>query len=398
MRTKTNILSHTFAEKNKQPMKTKIMMSLLSILSLYSFAQSPDDVKKKIGKLFQKEMNSKNVKDAQFHIYSESLKIDWYFSENENGEEINKQRPFYTASIGKMFTATSIAILKDEEKLSFNDPIEKFLEEDIMDSLLIFEGKDYSSDIKISHLLQHTSGLPDYFEDETKDGQAGLLESLIANPEKNWEVKEIIDYTKTHFDARFAPGTGYHYTDTEYILLGLIIENISGKPLHEFFEKNIFAPLKMHHTYFNLKSKPISETEEMLPFYADDTEVSSFQSLSLDWAGGGIVSTTEDLILFEEALLNGELVEASTLKQMQNWINESKGTYYGYGLRKWKLRELFPTLPKLTLIGHSGSTAANLYYCPELDVYMAGSFNQTTYTKKSVVFLVKVLAQLQKMK
>jgi len=292
-------------------MKTKIMMSLLSILSLYSFAQSPAEVQNKIGKLFQKEMNSKNVKDAQFRIYSESLKIDWYFSENENGEEINPQRPFYTASIGKMFTATSIAILKDEGKLSFNDPIEKFLEEDIMDSLLIFEGKDYSSDIKISHLLQHTSGLPDYFEDETKDGKPGLLESLIVNPEKKWEVKEIIDFTKTHFNARFAPGTGYHYTDTEYILLGLIIENISEIPLHEFFEKNIFAPLKMNHTYFNLKSEPISKTDKMLPFYADEIEVSSFQSLSLDWAGGGIVSTTEDLIQFEEALLNGELVENS---------------------------------------------------------------------------------------
>jgi D-alanyl-D-alanine carboxypeptidase len=379
-------------------MKTKIIMSLLSILSMYNFAQSPEEVKNKIGKLFQKEMNSKNVKDAQFQIYSESLKIDWYFSKNENGEEINQEQPFYTASIGKMFTATSIAILKDEGKLSFSEPIEKFLAEDIMDSLHIYKGKDYSSVLTISQLLQHTSGLPDYFEDKTKDGQAGLLEKFIVNPEKNWEVKEIIDYTKTHFDARFAPGTGYHYTDTEYILLGLIIENISGMPLHEFFEKNIFAPLKMNHTYFNLKSEPISITDKILPFYADNIEVSSFQSLSLDWAGGGVVSTTKDLIRFEVALLNGELVETTTLEQMQNWTNESKGTYYGYGLRKWKLRELFPTLPKLTLIGHSGSTAANLYYCPELDIYMAGSFNQTTYTKKSFVFLVKVLTQLQKIK
>jgi D-alanyl-D-alanine carboxypeptidase len=365
---------------------------------MYNFAQSPEEVKNKIGKLFQKEMNSKNVKDAQFQIYSESLKIDWYFSKNENGEEINQEQPFYTASIGKMFTATSIAILKDEGKLSFSEPIEKFLAEDIMDSLHIYKGKDYSSVLTISQLLQHTSGLPDYFEDKTKDGQAGLLEKLIVNPEKNWEVKEIIDYTKTHFDARFAPGTGYHYTDTEYILLGLIIENISGMPLHEFFEKNIFAPLKMNHTYFNLKSEPISITDKILPFYADNIEVSSFQSLSLDWAGGGVVSTTKDLIRFEVALLNGELLETTTLEQMQNWTNESKGTYYGYGLRKWKLRELFPTLPKLTLIGHSGSTAANLYYCPELDIYMAGSFNQTTYTKKSFVFLVKVLTQLQKIK
>jgi D-alanyl-D-alanine carboxypeptidase len=373
-------------------------MSLFTILSLYNFAQSPEEVKNKIRKLFEKEMNSKNVRDAQFHIYSESLKIDWYFSENEDGEEISKQQPFYTASIGKMFTATSIAILKDDGKLNFNDPLEKFLNADVMDSLLIFEGKDYSSKITISNLLQHTSGLPDYFEDKTKDGQAGLLESLIVSPEKNWEIIEILDYTKNNFDAHFAPGNGYHYTDTEYLLLGLVIEKISGMSLDDFFKMNIFVPLKMNHTYFNLKSDPISKTEEILSFYADDIEVSSFQSLSLDWAGGGVVSSTQDLIRFEEALLNGELVKGSTLEQMQNWLNESKGTYYGYGLRKWKLRELFPTLPKLTLIGHSGSTAANLYYCPELDVYISGSFNQTAYTKKSVVFLVKVLSQLQKLK
>ncbi len=379
-------------------MKTKIVMGFLSLLNLYNFAQSPEAVENKIGKLFEKEMNSKNVQDAQFRVYSESLTIDWYFSANNKGQEINENQPFYTASIGKMFTASAIALLKDHGKLSFSDPIEKFLEEVIMDSLLIFEGKNYSSNLTISHLLQHTSGLPDYFEDDTKDGQPNLITELLSKPEKNWEIKEILDYTKTHFDAHFAPGTDYHYTDTEYILLGLIIEKISGIPLHQFFEKNIFAPLNMNHTYLNLKSEAIKETEKLLPFYADDIEVSSFQSLSLDWAGGGIVSTTKDLIRFEEALLNGELVEASTLEQMQIWIKESKGTYYGYGLRKWVLRELFPTLPKLTLIGHSGSTASYLYYCPQLDVYVSGSFNQTAHTKKSVVFLVKVLAQLQKMK
>jgi D-alanyl-D-alanine carboxypeptidase len=77
---------------------------------------------------------------------------------------------------------------------------------------------------------------------------------------------------------------------------------------------------------------------------------------------------------------------------MQNWTPETRGMEYGFGLRKIAFRKLFPTLPDLTIIGHSGSTGSFMFYCPELDVYLAGTLNQTEEVKESVVLMVKVLS------
>lgn len=80
---------------------------------------------------------------------------------------------------------------------------------------------------------------------------------------------------------------------------------------------------------------------------------------------------------------------------MQNWTPESKGMYYGFGLRKFVLKELFFTLPDVTIIGHSGSTGSFMYYCPEWDTYLTGTFNQTEYLKEHVMFLAKVMTALK---
>jgi D-alanyl-D-alanine carboxypeptidase len=81
---------------------------------------------------------------------------------------------------------------------------------------------------------------------------------------------------------------------------------------------------------------------------------------------------------------------------MQNWVPETRGMEYGFGLRKISFKELFLVLPDLTIIGHSGSTGSFMFYCPELDVYLAGTLNQTDEVKNSVKFMVKIVALLDK--
>ena len=81
---------------------------------------------------------------------------------------------------------------------------------------------------------------------------------------------------------------------------------------------------------------------------------------------------------------------------MQDWVPETRGMYYGFGLRKVVLKELFPTLPPYTLIGHMGSTGSFLFYCPERNLYFAGTLNQTTAVRQSVALPAKILAVLRK--
>lgn len=380
-------------------MKNLIAILILSYLFLESTAGNDiQKTKDKTEKLFNKELKKENVHNAFLAVYSPTKNIDWSFAGGEfkTGEAVTASNPFYTASIGKTFTATSISILVEQGKLKFSDKISNYLSEDIMNGLHVFEGTDYSHDITIAHLLQHTSGLPDYYEGNTIDGSPNMMELLVTDTSRLWEIKELIDFSKEKMKSIFPPGQGYSYTDTEYILLGLIIENVSDMPLHDFFKKYFFVPNKMSHTYMNLRSTPLQPTEKMAELYVDEFELGTATSLSLDWAGGGIVSTAGDLIKFQYALNTGNIISKSTLQLMQDFVPESRGMYYGFGLRKFVFKELFPTLPDMEIIGHSGSSGSFMYYCPQLDVYLAGTLNQTEEVKESVVLLVKILAQINK--
>ncbi|WP_417593361.1 serine hydrolase domain-containing protein [Owenweeksia hongkongensis] len=377
-------------------MKTLITFLALLLTVNTAFAQ-PSKEEQKIRKIFEKELKSKDVHNAFFAVHSDKLNLDWNWAEGEfkDGTKVTTDNPFFSASIGKTFTATTIVLLKEEGKLQFNDPISNYLSKEIMDSLHIYEGVDYSNEITVSQLLQHRSGLPDYFEDEPANGPS-MRELLVTDTAHFWTPMELLLFAKDQMQPHFAPGTGYHYSDTEYILLGIIIENLTGKALHQVFEERIFRPLEMKHTSMYLRSKPMKKMGKMAELYIEDLEISTCTSLSLDWAGGGLLTTCEDLLKFEQALINGEIVSSTSFEKMQNWTLESKGMYYGFGFRKFVLKELFFTLPDVVLLGHSGSTGSFMYYCPEWDVYLMGTFNQTEYLREHVMFLAKVMTALKK--
>jgi D-alanyl-D-alanine carboxypeptidase len=375
-----------------------ILTSVVVLSTKCSSVKSLEEAEVETEKLFRKGFKKENVHNAFLSVYSPSLSIAWDFSGGEfrSGEKVTSENPFYTASIGKTFTATAIAILVEAEKLQFQDKIITYLPDTIMQNLHVMDGKDYSSEITIAHLLQHTSGLPDYFEGKTIDGSPNVMELIFAEPERFWKPTETVVFTKNKMEPLFAPGTDYSYSDTEYILLGLIVEKVSGMFLHDFFRKHFFETLKMNHTWMFKRSSSIEKTGQLSEFFVGDFEASTMTSLTADWAGGGLVSTGSDLINFQQALFTGKIISDDTFKKMQNWVHETRGMEYGFGLRKITLKKLFPTLSDLTLIGHSGSTGSFLFYCPELDVYLAGTLNQTEEVNNSVVLMVNVLATIKK--
>lgn len=371
---------------------------LIGFTLLIFSGSAQTDMENDITKLFTIELEKSSIRNGFLKLYSNSKSINIQLSEGifSNGNSVSNETPFYTASIGKIFTATAIAILKDQGELDFEDSIGKYLPNDIISQLHVVNGEDNSYKITIAQLLQHTSGLPDYFEDTTIDGSPNIIMQLFMNPNKIWTPTEVLDFTKHKMKPLFLPGESYHYTDTEYILLGLIVENISGLKLHEFFKQHMFSRLNMIHTYLNLKSEPIAETSQMAEVFAGNQDVSGFKSLSADWAGGGIISTASDLILFQEALFTQKLLTLETLTTMQQWIPEAQGMYYGFGLRKIVFNELHPDLPTIEVIGHSGSTGSFLYYCPSLDTYISGTLNQTDEVRNSVILVANILEIIKK--
>jgi D-alanyl-D-alanine carboxypeptidase len=372
-----------------------IVILFLSILLLGNLnAQDFNKTHNEVDKLFRNELKKENVRNAFLAIYSPSLQFDWEFAGGffKSGEPITTLNAFYSASIGKTFTATAIAILMEQKQLDYEDKISMYLPRKVIENLHVFEGKDYSTEITIAQLLQHTSGLPDYFEGETVDGSPNVIQSIFIDTSKFWNPVEIISFSKEKMKPNFLPGAGYMYTDTEYVLLGMIIEHISGMALPDFFQKYLFEPLEMYNSWINLRSKPLIITGKMAGFYAGDFEGSTMTSLSADWAGGALVTTSADLITFQFALNTGEIISKNTLETMQKWIPETMGMYYGFGLRKVVFNELSPMLPDLYMVGHSGSTGSFMYYCPQLDVYIAGTLNQTDAVQDAVVLTASILS------
>lgn len=385
-------------------MSIKVVLSIILIEIFFSELANSQDLKiaeQKVHSLFVKTIKrDRKVHDAFLLVHSDKLDIHWNFY---NSEIVDKDLPdqenyhyYHTASIGKTFTSVIIAMLYEKGMIDFNDPISKYLPEDIVKGLNIYKGKDYSDKILIKHLLNHTSGIPDFYSGKSADG-IGFSEYCLKNPEKSWTPIETINWAKKKGTSKFPPGEGYHYTDTEYQLLGLIIEKINGIEFHEVLDKFIFSPLHMYRSSLWLYSEPqIKSKYPLTKIYFNKTEVSTFQSMNFDWAGGGIVSTSEDLLIFIKALNENKLIKATTYQKMQEWQKESKGMYYGYGLMQFRFKELFFTLPNEIITGHSGSIGSFMYYNPTYDLYLIGSFNQTKYERKHIVFIIKIMNIISK--
>ncbi|MDP8286020.1 MAG: serine hydrolase domain-containing protein, partial [Candidatus Electryonea clarkiae] len=265
--------------------------------------------------------------------------------------------------------------------------------------LFVIDGESFRDQVQIKHLLNHTSGIGDWFEDKPKDGSPSFLEQITADPDKPWTTDDVLAFHRAHLTAHFLPGEDFHYSDTGYLLLGKLIEVLYEKPLHTTLIEEIFEPLDMRSSYLNGYAEPLdSVRNEMLYVYLGDREVSYDAWLPADWGGGGIVTTLEDLLKFHKALVNGELVSLSTLEEMQQWAKWERGIGYGYGLVNLRIRALTFLLPgKYDMWGNWGSISTFMFYNPHYDVYLIGAFNQSKFIQRQVVFMIRVLMLLKKM-
>ena len=345
----------------------------------------------KIEALFRKQVKKDSkVKNAYLLVHSNNTGLHINLAEgSENSGVTSPQQPNYMASVGKLFTSTIIAMLYEKGLLSFKDCISQYLDSELMENLHIYNGKDYSSDIQVRHLLNQTSGLPDNFYP--------LLDKLLADHRFEIEPREAVEWTKNNLKPRAQPGKKTYYTDTNYHLLGLIIEKIYKKPFHAVLKELIFNPLGMKQSYMLQYSEP--EEKPQAPeagFYIDQTRLNDIKGFAgIDYAGGGIVAPLEDLLLFMEALVEHQLVSKETLEIMKN--DKSKlnlGFDYGYGI--WQVRPVPVLLPKkYKSWGVLGATGAFMFYHPELNAYFIGNFNHIAWQKKCVRFMFKVMDKLR---
>jgi D-alanyl-D-alanine carboxypeptidase len=205
--------------------------------------------------------------------------------------------------------------LEAEGKLDIDDPVEKSLPG------LVPNG----GAITLRELMNHTSGLFDFASDPA------FGNAILTNPSRVWTPRELLAYGFAHAPY-FPPGTNWWYSNTNYVLLGLVAEAVTGKPLGQSLQERIFTPLGLTSTSFPLG---IELDATFVHGYvklgnAPLLDVAPLLSPTFAWAAGGIVSNARDVTTFYRALLTGKLLPAAQLNEMKN--PSSVASTYGLGI------------------------------------------------------------------
>lgn len=285
--------------------------------------------------------------------------------------------PYYLASITKMYTATVIMKLTGSGSVDLRAPISAYLDTGLISGVHVLDGTDYVDQISVSRLLDQTSGLADYFEGKPKGG-VSLVEDLQQGRDRALSIEDIVEIIRP-LRPEFAPGAGggrkAHYSDTNYALLGAIIEAVTGAPVADSFQEMIFGPLGLAATYV------FDHTRDQPPpaaMYSKDGVVEIPLAMSSFAPDGGVVSTADESLRFVRAIFGGDLLPEDQLAYMtRRWNRIFFPLQYGAGLMRFKMpRWMSPFKAPPELIGHSGSTGSFAFFNPERAVYVAGTVNQ----------------------
>lgn len=270
-------------------------------------------------------------------------------------------RPWRLASITKTFTAVAILKLAERGQLNLHAPAVQYLPGWAIDLLQQSQGVVNAAQITTWHLLHHTSGLGDFATDQR------WMQEVMNKPQHMWTQRSVIEWSTFNSTPVGAPGEVFHYTDTGYTLLGLILENITRTDLAPAVrDLTRLDELDMPSTWWELlESHPKGSLPRAGQYY-DDIDVTHFNPSFDLYGAGGLVGNSRDLNHFGRALYEGRLLDEATTQLL--YILEPSGTYgsgivnYSFGgQQSW---------------GHTGFWHTWLYWVPSLDLVISGASNQ----------------------
>ena len=271
---------------------------------------------------------------------------------------------FRIGSITKMFTATVILQLAEDGVLTLDDTVAQWLPE-VADQL------PYGDEITVYQLLSHTSGIfsvvehesyyADIFTEMVVDEETGAVSLDCVQRDPNDTLARYV-YGK---DALFEPGTSWYYSNTNYTLLGMIIEEAMDMPLAEAYQTNIYEPLGMESTFMDCYEDAVVDVVHGYTSSGDTMSDVTELHESVGWSAGGMVSTASDLVMFARGLFGGALFDDP--ESLVAMTTTAPGSSYGLGM-----------FIQEESMGHSGGIAgfrSAINYVPELDTVVVILYN-----------------------
>lgn len=266
----------------------------------------------------------------------------------------------YLQSVSKTFMAIEILQLREQGKINFDDPITKYLPSKYTHYIKNAEK------ITVRMLLNHTSGVPEY------NSNPNFLSRVIQYPLKDFTPEEMLQSFEGE-DPQYAPGSKYQYTNTNYMLLSLIGDVLTGDHA-AFIREHIFKPLNLHDTYyakdFNyLYGLNLPASYWDLVNNGTLVDITGLQKMTVEASKGddGIVCTAADAVKFMKGLMEGKFLSLESMKEMQDFVKDEKGNKrYGMGLAHFDLGGI-------EAYGHGGGgigAGCALAYIPSYNTYV----------------------------
>lgn len=308
-----------------------------------------------------------NISNAEVRLVDGTGETLWdaRYGESEG------DRLFAAASITKMFTAAVIFNLDEKALLSLDDCIDSYLPDGIVDGIAVIDGIDYSHEITVRELLSHTSGIADYFS-ENSDKYISIRSESYYKNDVLYDFDLALDMTR-QLEAHFEPGEDdqAYYSDFNYQLLGKIIETVTGQSLEYNYDKYIISPAGLDDTFL---FEPGMDWGDILPIDMPCGTTTRPLMESGERSAGGLISTVDDLSRFIQSYMDGKLFDISYFEEIYDFTSLGVGRPdYGLGLMRYD--------DNYELYGHTGSFGSELFYCPDLDIYIICSANNCSNAK-----------------
>lgn len=347
----------------------KIVLLLLLTLTGYSpvWGFQTDELKLALQQLSDKVLEADStIPGVLVHVEAPDLLFSYSVasgvSDISTGAVLHPEESVRIASNTKTYVAASILRLWEEGKLNLNDPVRKYISQEHSD---ILETDGYEMDtITIRHLLTHTSGMYDHAASNS------YFQKVFSNPAYEWTRTEQIQGCADWGDPLFKPGEGFSYSDTGYILLGEVIENLTGKSLGGAVRSLIdFEKLGLESTWWEkLERQPETASDRIHQYFQGNDTYGYDPSLDLN-GGGGLVANSKDMALFYQELFSGNVFdESSTLDTMLTNVpfpdNYTPNSDYRMGIFYFHLDEV-------EVYSHSGFWGTEVTHIPELNATVA---------------------------
>ena len=296
----------------------------------------------------------------------------------KSGREVNTDTAFAIGSVTKTFVSALVLKLAEEGKLSLDDRVDKWVPE---------FPRSKGSSASLRQLLSHRSGIYEFSDNPA-------FETAIENGRLPWTAKRTLQYVKAPY---FRPGKGFHYSNTNYTLLGMVIERTTDRPLSEQIRTRLLEPLGLErirlqagspafadiaHGYTALNASPAQGR-----FGRDVSDGTSFvpnaKKSQAAWAAGGMAADARSLAVWADALFGGQVLKRASLKKMID-LRETGEAFFDYGLGVMGAARP----PWTEMVGHAGQIdgfQSEMWYLPNEDVTIVVLVNNDTFRLSRIV-------------